>query len=101
MAGLMKRGKKYYAFYSVGHRQKRVSLETTSLQIAKEKIRQIESALVRGVEIPLPTKTPIGDVVEAYIQHMKTTQDSPERHKGYVISPGGIRPDMSLSKNQK
>ncbi len=60
MASLRKRGNVYYAQYYVGKRQKRVSLETSSLQVAKEKIRQIESALVREVDIPLPTKTPVG-----------------------------------------
>jgi len=58
MACLKRRGKIYYAQYYVGRKQKRVSLETSSLQIAKEKIRQMESRLVRGDSNPLPTKTP-------------------------------------------
>lgn len=40
----------YYAQYYIGTKQKRVSLGTDSLQVAKERIRQIESALVRGTE---------------------------------------------------
>lgn len=55
MAGLYKRGKKYYAIYYVGCSKKRVSLNTGSLQIAKEKIRKIESAQLRGEGNPLPT----------------------------------------------
>ncbi len=47
MAGLVKRGKKYYALYYVGKKQKRVSLNSTSLQIAKDRIRKIEDAQVR------------------------------------------------------
>lgn len=37
MASLKKRGKNYYAQDYVGSRQLRVSLHTTSLQVAKEK----------------------------------------------------------------
>ncbi len=48
MAGFMKRGNVYQAVYYVGKKQKRVSLETTSLQVAKEKIRDLEKSLYRG-----------------------------------------------------
>ena len=57
MASLKKRGKFYYAQYYVGGRQKRVSLDTSSLQIAREKIRQLESARFKGEPNPLPTRT--------------------------------------------
>ncbi len=103
MAGLLKRGKKYYALYYVGRKQKRVSLETSSLQVAKEKIRQIESALVREVDIPLPTKTPVGDVVEAYIQHMRTvkTARSVIRDMSYLREVfGQVCPSLKI-KNEK
>ena len=103
MAGLIKRGKTYYAFFSIGGKQKRVSLETASLQVAKEKVRQIESALVRGLEIPLPTKTPVGDVVEAYIQHMKTvkTTRSVIRDMSYLREVfGQVCPTLTI-KNEK
>jgi hypothetical protein len=59
MASLKKRGDVYYAQYYVGGKQKRVTLDTPSLQIAK----QIESSFYQGNDIPLPTKTPIADVV--------------------------------------
>ncbi|MHB8174371.1 MAG: tyrosine-type recombinase/integrase [Nitrospirota bacterium] len=103
MASLKMRGKIYYAQYNVGNRQKRVSLETTSRQLAKEKIRQIESALVRQVDIPLPTKTPIGDVVEAYIQHMKTfkTARSVIKDMSYLREVfGQVCPSLKI-KNEK
>ena len=71
MACLKKRGKKYYAQYYVGRKQKRISLNTTSLQIAKEKLRQLESALHRGEETPLPTRTKIEDIVQQYAEHVR------------------------------
>lgn len=72
MASLKKRGKTYYAQYYVGDKQKRVCLKTTSLQVAKEKLRQIESAQLRGNELPLPTKTPIAQIVAAYVDYIRT-----------------------------
>ena len=48
MASLKNRDGVYYAQFYVGGKQKRVSLETDVLQIAKEKLRQIESSLSRG-----------------------------------------------------
>ncbi len=74
MASLKKRGKKYYAQYYVGSKQRRVSLETESKQIAKEKIRKLESAMLRGEDSPLPTKTPIGDIVEEYVNHIRAVK---------------------------
>ena len=103
MASLKRRGKIYYAQYYAGNKQKRVCLETTSLQIAKDKIRQIESALVRQVDIPLPTKTPIGEAVEAYIQHMKTmkTARSVVKDMSYLREVfGQVCPSLKI-KNEK
>jgi integrase len=67
MASLKKRGKKFYAQYYLNGEQKRVNLNTTSLQIAREKIRQIESAQFRQDDIPLPTKTPLPEIIEKYL----------------------------------
>lgn len=103
MASLKKRGKVYYAQYYTGRRQQRVCLETSSLQVAKEKIRQIESALVRGVDIPLPTRTPIGDVVEAYVQYIKTvkTTRSVIRDVSYLREMFGQVCPSLIIKNEK
>lgn len=49
----------------------RVRLRTDNLQIAKERARQLESAQLRGQDNPLPTRTPIGTVLEAYVQHIR------------------------------
>lgn len=84
MASLKKRGKNYYAQYYVNGSQKRVNLETTSLQIAKEKVRQIESAQLRQEDIPLPTKTPLSEIIEKYLFHLKARTS--ERNVQKVVS---------------
>lgn len=71
MASLIKRDGKYHVQWYEGAKKRRRSLRTDSLQIAKEKLRQFESAQFRGDGIGLPTRTPIGQVVAAYIEHMK------------------------------
>jgi integrase len=103
MACLKKRGKTYYAQYYVGSRQRRVSLHNTSLQVAKEKVRQIESAQARGTDIPLPTRTPLAKVLKAYIQNLNTvkTPRNVQRDIHYLRSTfGPICPEMEL-KNKK
>ncbi len=74
MASLLRRGKTYYAQYYTGKRKHRTSLRTDCLQIAKEKLRQIESKLARGNDNPLPTRTPIEDVLTKYVEHIRTTK---------------------------
>jgi hypothetical protein len=72
MASLKKRGNKYYLQYYIGGVQHRKSLGTSSLQIAKERKRQFESAMLRQDDIPLPTKTPLAKIVAEYINHIYT-----------------------------
>ncbi|MBI9018166.1 MAG: hypothetical protein JEZ07_12995 [Phycisphaerae bacterium] len=48
MASLKKRGKSYYIQYYQGGKQKRSNLHTSSLQLAKEKLRQFESTQLPG-----------------------------------------------------
>jgi hypothetical protein len=48
MASLVKRGSFYSIQHYVGGKLKRVATGTTVLQIAKEKLRQFESAQLRG-----------------------------------------------------
>ncbi len=71
---LKKRGKVYYAQYYIGTKQKRVSLETMSYQVAKEKIRDIESALSMGSDSPLPSKTPLEKILQKYVVHIRTVK---------------------------
>jgi hypothetical protein len=63
MASLKKRGDVYYAQYYEHGKQKRKNLETGSLQLAKDKLREIESALYRGNDLPTVTKTPLPKVI--------------------------------------
>ena len=60
MASLKKRNGVWYAQWYVGTKQRRTSLKTDSFQLAKEKLRQIESKLAQGADNPLPSRTPIG-----------------------------------------
>lgn len=72
MASLRKRGSTYYVQFYAGRKQRRISLDTDSLQIAKEKLRQFESAQHRGEGNSLPTRTPIADIVGRYVQHIRS-----------------------------
>lgn len=74
MASPVIRGSRYYADYYLGGARRRVSLETDSLQVAKEKLRRLETALFQGSDLPLPTKTPIAQVVEAYVAHIRAVK---------------------------
>jgi integrase len=75
MASLKKRGDSYYLqFYLPGGRQKRVNLQTDSFQLAKEKLRRFESAQAAGDELPLPTRTPVQDILTAYVEHIRTVK---------------------------
>jgi len=81
MASLKKRGSTYYAQYYVGKVQKRVNLYTESLQVAKEKVRQLEPALFRETDIPLPTRTPLPQIVEEYITYLHTVKTARNAQK--------------------
>lgn len=75
MASLIKRKKSYYVQWYTGNKKiNRRSLNTTSLQIAKEKLRQFESAQFRGDATPLPTKTPLEKIINEYVKHMETVK---------------------------
>jgi integrase len=67
MASLKKRNGKFYIQHYAAGRQQRVALHTDNLQLAKEKLRQFESADLRGQDNPLPTRTPIAQVLTAYV----------------------------------
>ncbi len=74
MAGLQKRGRIYYAIYRAGGRERRKSLETDSYQVARARLRKIETSLARGGDGGLPTKTPLHEIVQAYCQFLQTTK---------------------------
>jgi integrase len=103
MASLLKRGKKYYAQYYVNGKQKRVNLDTTSLQLAKEKIRQIESAQLRQDDIPLPTKSPLSEIIEKYLFHLKarTSERNVQKVATYLRATFGPVCETLKIKNDK
>lgn len=75
MAWLSKRGSVYYIKYWFNRHTRKTSTGTNSYQIAKEKLRQFEGDLARGgEESSLPTRTSIGDVLTAYVQHIRTVK---------------------------
>jgi integrase len=74
MAYLFKRGSIYYVKFYVAGKQKEKSLGTGVYQIAKEKQRLFESARARGESLPMPTRTPIADIVTAYVAHIRATK---------------------------
>jgi hypothetical protein len=74
MASIKKRGTTYYAQYYRGGQQVRRCLHTTSLQVAREKLRQLESQMYRGEEPLGPTRTPLPDALEAYVAYARVTK---------------------------
>jgi integrase len=75
MAWLIKRGPVYYIRYSQGKRssKRKISTNTGNFQLAKEKLREFESAWARG-DSSLPTRTAIADVLTNYVAHIRTTK---------------------------
>lgn len=86
MASLIQRNGKYHVQWYEGKAKRRLSLSTDSLQIAKEKLRQFESAQFRGDGCPLPTRTPVDRILAGYIEHMKLTrpENSWRKDLGYL-----------------
>ena len=74
MASLKKRGQVYYGQYYVGKKQRRVSFATTNYQVAKAKLRKLEDRLASGDDNPMPTRTPIDEVLTAYVQQIRTVK---------------------------
>lgn len=72
MAHLFKRGSTFWIKYYVSGKQKARTLSTSSLQIAKEKLRQFETAHAHGDSHLLPTRTSIGEVLQQYVDHIRT-----------------------------
>lgn len=95
MASLKRRGKQYYAQYYVGTNQKRINLDTTSLTVAKERLRQLESSLYRGEDIPLPTRTPISYRAGALHRLHADAEDHQEPRMRPILSPASIWPSFT------
>lgn len=74
VASLKQRGSVYYIQFYANGKQRRISTDTDSLQIAKDKLRQFESTQLRGDDNPLPTRTPIVEIVTAYVAHIRAAK---------------------------
>jgi len=74
MASLITRGKIYYIQWRVGKKLKRKSLKTTIYQVAREKLLQFESARSRGEGNPLPTRTPLPEILTRYVEHVRVVK---------------------------
>ena len=103
MAGIFQRGKKWYLFYSVGKKQKRVALDTPCKQLAEEKLRQFESAQFRGASNPLPTKTPLAQIIERYVFQLKarSKEGNVKKVVSYLRGTFGQITDCLKITNQK
>ncbi len=64
----------YYIQHRVAGRLLRESTDTEVLQIAKEKLRQFESAQARGLPSVLPTKTPVAEILTAYVEFIRAAK---------------------------
>jgi integrase len=64
----------HYIQFMIAGRARRISTGTEVLQVAKEKLRQFESAQAKGDPLPLPTHTPIGDMVGRYVEHIRSVK---------------------------
>lgn len=103
MASLIKRASTYYLQDRLSGKIKRTSLQTDSLQIAKEKLRQYESAKLRGLNNPLPTKTPIGKIVGAYVDHIRIakTAKSAQTDVYYLREAFGVVcPELAITSRR-
>jgi len=74
MASIIKRGGVYYLQWRAGRALRRRSLHTPSLQLAKERLRQFESAQAAGQTDTLPTRPPLPQIVAAYVEHVRATK---------------------------
>lgn len=76
MASLIQRPNSslYYIQHMVSGKPKRFSTGTDSLKVAEEKLRQFESAVYRGTESLLPTKTLTTYILSQYVEHIRSAK---------------------------
>jgi hypothetical protein len=75
--------------------QRRISTNTDSYQLAKEKLRQFESAQMRGDDNPLPTRTDISAVIKAYVNHIRIVK-TPKSAPPAIANASGAGPAATL-----
>jgi integrase len=94
----------YYLHYFENGIRHRISLQTTSLQLAREKQRQFESARVRGITEVFPTRTPLGKAVAAYVDHMEVvkTKRGMSSDRSYLRSAfGQVCPQLEPGRRSR
>ncbi len=96
MASLKKRGDTYFAQYYVGKTQKRINLYTDSFQIAKEQLRQLESALYLETDIPLPSRTPLNQIVKEFVDYLFTIKTDKNRPEDHFLAAARLWPSASF-----
>lgn len=75
---------------------KRWALRVDTLQIAKEKLRQYESAQLRGLDNPLPTRTPIPEAIAAEDEFSVRASGSTDRKRREHRFKGSARETCSI-----
>ncbi len=74
MASLYKRKGIYYIKYYVGPTIVRRSLKTDCYPIARELQRKFESSMAQGQDNPLPTRTPLPEILSKYVRYIRATK---------------------------
>ena len=88
MASLLERKGTWYLQWCIHGKVRRRSLRTRSKQLAKEKLRQFESAEFRGDDAMLSTRTPIPAALDRYVNHIRTEKTAKSAAAAWpVFSP--------------
>jgi hypothetical protein len=75
MASIYKRGTTWWIHYLVEGRSVSRSLKTTNKRIAQDIKKNLEALEVTG-QLPRPSKTPVGPLLQAYCEYLARTQTS-------------------------
>lgn len=81
------RNRIYHLHYTEKGIRRRISLHTDNEQVARELQRQFESALARGANNPLPTRTPLVRAVSEFVDYMRSHQTA----KGFSCNVSYLR----------
>lgn len=73
MASLFKRRKQYWVSYYINGVQVRRSLQTTSMRVARDKLKQIEYELATG-DLQLSSELPLPEVLEDFCRHLMSVR---------------------------
>jgi len=75
MASLVRRKNgAYHLDYYVGDKRLRQSLGTTNRKVAEAKKLKFELDRTQGIDNPLPSKTPLPEILDAYVAHLRANK---------------------------